>query len=57
MVVAGTDTEKGFLATTANGHIVVLAETPLRDGVTPVGVVIVLLVFRERWVVVQFWDV
>ena len=57
MVVTGTDTEEGFLTTTAYGNVVVLAESPLGDGVAPVGIVVVLLVFRERRVVVQFRDI
>ena len=57
MVVTCTDTEEGFFTTTAYSDIVVLAETPLGDSITPVGIVVVLLVFRERRVVVQFRNV
>ena len=48
-----TDTEQCLLTTTFYGNIVVLTETPLGNSLTPVGIVVILLVFRERRVVVQ----
>ena len=56
MVVTGTDTEVCFLTTTTDGHIVVLAKTPLGDSVTPVGVVTILTPLGEVVSVVQVVD-
>ena len=57
VVVTSGDTERGFLTTTRYGDVVVLSQTPLCDGVAPVGVVVELLVLRERRLVVDFVDV
>ena len=52
-----TDTEQRLLTTTFYGNIVVLTETPLGNSLTPVGIVVILLVFRERRVVVQLRNI
>ena len=57
MVVTQADTEGGLLTTTGHGDVVVLTQTVLCDGVAPVGVVVVLLVFGERRIVVDLTDV
>ena len=54
VVKTATDAERCFLATATDGDIVVLAESPLCDGIAPVGVVVVLLILRECGVVIDF---
>ena len=47
MVETATNTEGSILTTTRDGHVVVLAQTPLGDGLTPVGIIAVLPPVRE----------
>ena len=56
MVETATDTERSLLTTTRDGDVVVLAETRLGDGVTPVGVVAVLTPLGESARLVQIVD-
>ena len=57
IVETARDTERSLLTTTGDGEEVVLTQTDLRDGVAPVGVVVILLILRERGVVVELTDV
>ena len=52
VVVTARNAEGGFLSTTRHGEIVVLPETPLRDGIYPVCIVVILLIFGKGGVIV-----
>ena len=56
MVETATDTERSLLTTTRDGDVVVLAETRLGDGVTPVGIVAILSPLGKAARVVQIVD-
>ena len=57
MVITAGDAESGLLSTASDAKEMVLTQTPLCDGIHPVGIIIILFVLRERRVVVQLSDV
>ena len=57
MVITSCDTEVGLLTTTREAHIVFLLPTSLTNGLAPVCVVVVHLIFVPRLVIVELPDV
>ena len=50
-------TERSLLTTTSYRNIVVLTKTKLCNGILPISIIVILLILRECWVIVDFWNI
>ena len=57
VVETARDTERCLLASTGYREVVILAKAPLCHGIHPVGIIVILLVFRKCRIIVQLANV